>query len=255
MEFRNLILASSVLLTAACTSDIAPTNNGDGKSGSGGPQFNVVEHEDGYQQGTVDASGEDWIYIDLETMTQVFPADPEADDVWDLAFEAAAIKVNGGESGTPPSAQQVYVYADKVADNQPYPWDNLSTAPTFNANTWHQDEPGSGDSGNPNDDGSEPTLAFATYPAPDQDPSVTICGDYGWYYYAFFCSTPNHEIVPRVNVAYVVRSTDCRYYRFRMTDYFSDTGLSKFPQFDAEEIPGDACNGVPGGDFEFPVIF
>lgn len=256
MELRNLLAASAVMALAGCASDIAPSNNGDGKAGTGGPQFDVVEHGDGYQQGTVDASGDGWIYVDLDTMTQVFPADPEADDVWDVAYEAAAIKVNGGESGTPPTAEEVYIYADKVADNESYPWDNLSTSPAFSESTWHQDEPSGGDSGNPNDDGTEATFAFATYPDPDQDPGLTICGDYGWYYYAFFCSTPNHGIEPRVNVAYVLRSTECRYYRYRMTAYYSDTGLSMFPQFDVEEVPGAACSGgIPGGDFEFPVIF
>lgn len=258
--YRTLVFTVACTVMMGCTSDIAPGNNGsDSGAGSetaetGGPQFKVVSHADGYQQGEVDASNADYIFIDLDNMLQVFPADPEADDEWDLAFEAAAIKVNGGVSGTPPNSEEVYIYADKVADNEAYPWANLATSPSFDADAWKQDESGAGGTGNPNDDGSEPTLAFATYPDADQAPT-SVCGDYGWYYYNFFCATPFHAISPRVNVAYVVRSTECRYYRLRMTGYNSADGLSKFPQFDIEEIPGHACNGSVSDEFELPDIF
>ena len=114
--YATSLLACSALL-AGCAGDVAPENNGAGKvDGNGGPDLTISEHEDGYQQATVDASQSEWIYIDLETFSQVFPDDPNADDVWDLAFEAAAIKTNGSVSGAPPTAEQVYIYADKVAD-------------------------------------------------------------------------------------------------------------------------------------------
>lgn len=247
----GLLLTSSIML--GCAGDAAPTDNGSEKvEGNGGPDLTISDHDDGYQQATVDASQSEWIYLDLETMSQVFPETPDSDDIWDLAFEAAAIKSNGGVSGAPPTAEEVYIYADKVADDVPYDWDVLATSPEFDASTWHQDTSTAGDSGNPNDDGEEDQYAFSTYPAPDQDPSSTVCGDYGWYYYNFFCAQPAHAIVERVNVAYVVRSTDCRYYRLRMTDYFSAEGLSKYPQFDVEEIEGDACDASSPGDIEFP---
>lgn len=247
----GVLLASSLML--GCAGDAAPTDNGFGNVvGNGGPDLNIEEHQDGYQQATVDASQSEWIYVDLETLSQVFPETPEKDDIWDLAFEAAAIKSNGGASGAPPTAEEVYIYADKVADDVPYDWDVLASSPAFDADTWHQDTSAAGDSGNPNDEGEEAEYAFSNYPAPDQDPSVTVCGDYGWYYYNFFCAQPSHAIVERVNVAYVIRSTDCRYYRLRMTGYFSDEGLSSYPQFDVEEIDGDACDAAGLGDIGFP---
>ena len=252
--YATSLLACSALL-AGCAGDVAPENNVAGKvDGNGGPDLTISEHEDGYQQATVDASQSEWIYIDLETFSQVFPDDPNADDVWDLAFEAAAIKTNGSVSGAPPTAEQVYIYADKVADDVPYDWDVLATSPEFDESTWHQDTNAAGESGNPNDDGEENQYAFSTYPDPDQDPSTTVCGDYGWYYYNFFCAQPNHAIVERVNVAYVVRSTDCRYYRLRMTGYFSEEGLSGYPQFDVEEIEGDSCGSTDPGDIVFPTF-
>jgi hypothetical protein len=240
-------------ITLGCAGDVGPGDNGDAKvDGNGGPDLTIVEHDDGYQQATVDASQGEWIYVDLETMSQVFPEAPDADDVWDLAFEAAAIKSNGGVSGSPPTVQEVYIYADKVADDVAYDWSRLATSPAFDAGTWHQDVSSAGDSGNPNDENEEDLYAFSTYPDSDQDPAVTICGDYGWYYYNFFCAQPAHAIVERVNVAYVVRSTDCRYYRLQMTGYFSEEGLSKYPQFNVDEIVGDSCGETVPGVIEFP---
>lgn len=247
----SLLLTSSLIV--GCAGDAAPTDNGGSKvDGNGGPELTVTEHDDGYQQATVDASQEEWIYVDLETLSQVFPDNPDQDDVWDLAFEAAAIKANSGASGAPPTAEPVYIYADKVEDNVVYDWDSLATSPEFSGDTWHQDQAAAGDSGNPNDDGEEDQYVFSTFPEADEDPSTTVCGDYGWYYYNFFCAQPNHAIVERVNVAYVVRSTDCRYYRLRMTDYFNQDGLSKYPQFDVEEVDGDACAGDATDEIVFP---
>ena len=49
----------------------------------------------------VDASDtEQWIYVDLDSRTEVMPADPLDDAVWDLAFRRFHVVLNGGVSGT-----------------------------------------------------------------------------------------------------------------------------------------------------------
>ena len=109
---RGLLTALPLLLLAACAGDISPDKDAGGPvdptpteelPGPGGAQAVFTKTAAGTYTADIDASGEDWIYIDLATQTQVFPATPETSAEWDLAHKGAEIKLNGGASGTPPS--------------------------------------------------------------------------------------------------------------------------------------------------------
>lgn len=240
-------LAALSLLLAACAGDISPDavdeepeEPGETLPGPGGAQAVFTQAAAGHYHGVIDASGSDWIYIDLETQTQVIPANPAASIEWDFAFKGAQIKLNGGISGAPPSGNAVVVYGDKVAEGTAYPFETVDAAPPANAVAYVSDAAGALPPLTPDQ------LAFTTYPAADQSPNLlTQAGDYGWYRNSGLLA--GSVISSRGNVGYVLRTVDCRYYKLRLTAYADSSGAAAHPAFDLLEIPGAECVDS-GGD-------
>ncbi len=247
------VLCAGVLLLTACAGDISPPSPeadtpelppANPLPGPGGPQAVFSRHADGYYQALIDASGSDWVYIDLDSQTQVFPADPAASPEWDIAHRGPDIKLNGGVSGSPPTGVEVVVYADKVAPGQTYPFENIVAAPPPSAVDYVTDAEGS--------IGSHPsrpldTTAYAmnTYPAADEAPNrLTGAGDYGWYHHSGYLA--GSVISARGNVGYVLRTVECRYYKLRMTGYTDASGAPGHPRYDLQEISGAPCGGGSG---------
>lgn len=246
------LLPASVLM--GCASDISPSDNhsNDGEPGSndepsltepgpGGTEASFKNAETGeHVQAQINASGSDWIYIDLDTQTQVFPDNPEASDGWDVAHNGADIKLNGGVSGQPPNGVAVQIYADKVDSGTAYPWNTIVAAPPPSAVSYVTDTEGSGLLGRP----SDTTYAMGSQPEADAQPNpATGAGDYGWYNYSGFVA--GSVVSARDNVAYVLRTDECRYLTLRFTSYTDSDGQSGFVQYDLREIPGPEC--VAGG--------
>src|ERR1043165_86485 len=94
--FAALALAAGVL--AGCAGDLRKDRGG-GAAG-GGVRVQSVDGEDGFTHTRIDATKSDlWIYLDLETDTEVFPAAPGTSSAWDLGFQRFKIKTNSGVNG------------------------------------------------------------------------------------------------------------------------------------------------------------
>lgn len=242
---QNRYCLALLPLFAACAGDISPVQNDapidepglPAPEQRGGPQVQVSEPDPDYAHVVVDASAEGWVYFDLATQMQVSPASPEADGSWDIAFQGEQIKLNGGVSGSPPG-QQVQIFGDKVEPGSPYPWQSMVAAPPKTAVDYQTDtaepDPVSALLG------AEGGLAMLRFPAADTEPSpLTGAGDYGWYTESGMAAAS--AISPRQNVAYVLQSVECRYFRLRMTAYADAQGNAGHPSFDLSEIPGGDC--------------
>jgi len=254
IESRTLLslpVLLSVALLQGCASDLSSEEQSAGLGsgspsepelelpGPGGAAATFVAHDAGYYQAVIDATGDDWVYLDLDTQTQVFPIDPAASDAWDLAHKGVDIKLNGGASGTPPAGNEVRVFADKVDAASVYPWDTVDGAPPATAVDYVTDAASSSALA------TEPEYAFSTYPEADNEPSALDgSGDYGWYHYSGHLA--GSQITPRANVAYIVRTLECRYISLRMTGYCDAEGNGKHPQYDLVEVPGPECSSQSG---------
>lgn len=218
--------------------------------GPGGAQSGFASSGTGLYTGTVDATGSDWVYLDLDTQKQVTPADPAKSNDWDIAFSGADIKLNGGSSGTPPTGRAVKIYGDKVADGTPYPFAQITDAPTETAVQYQTDSLTAAgpldNERNPANTGGKPVYAMTTYPDADQAANqVTSAGDYGWYRNAGLIGMS--AITPRSNVAYVIYSVECRYFKLRMLGYKNAAGVAGHPSFEFGEITGPACTSAVSG--------
>ncbi|MEQ1438541.1 HmuY family protein [Fontimonas sp. SYSU GA230001] len=253
MSHSHLTLLAASIVLGACAGDISPhatptpvPETQIDLPGPGGRQARFTWDTAGWFHASIDASGSDWIYIDLDTQTQLFPADPAASDAWDIAHKGADIKLNGGVSGTPPSGIEVAVYADKVAEGSVYPFAAIMSAPPASAVDYVTDAQGSGvPSANPIDPSPKPAYAMTTYPAADAEPNpLTGAGDYGWYRYSGYLA--GSVVSARTNVGYILRTVECRWYKLRMTGYTDADGTRGHPQYDLLQIPGGEC--ARGGD-------
>lgn len=240
-HLRHGATLALAFLLVACTGDISPGERDLGSEplpGPGGAQLEFTKEDDHYR-GTVDASGSDWIYVDLKTQTQVSPSNPATSDDWDLAFKGADIKLNGGVSGAPPSGIEAAVYPMKEAAGTPYPFEEVDAAPTGTAVAYVSDERGFLGLG-------PVRYAMTNNPEADVAPNrLTGAGDHGWYHSSG--STAGNVITPRINVGYVLRAVGCRYYKLRMTGYADAGGAVAHPSFDLKEIRGPACGNGTGG--------
>jgi hypothetical protein len=262
-----------IALLGACAGDISPvgagTEPGFGDANDlppigqrGGPQIQITQAPAGFVSGVVSANADTWIYLDLDTQTQVFPADPSQSDDWDMAFNATAIALNGGASGSP-NGQEVVVYGDKEPEGSTYPWEEITQAPPPGAVDYVSDQSSGGLLGNlipglpPLLGGGDVDYAMTRVPAADQEPDpATGAGDYGWYRDSGIAS--GNMITARPNVAFIVRSVECRYYKLRMTGYTDAAGNPGFPSFDLDQIAGRDCSSevaegapAPQGRAEF----
>ncbi|MDO9454328.1 MAG: HmuY family protein [Stagnimonas sp.] len=224
--------------------------------GPGGAQSSFAASGSSLYTGKVDATGADWIYLDLETQKQIVPANPAASGDWDLAFKGSEVKLNGGSSGTPPGGHAVRLFGDKVAEGVVYPFAQITGAPTETAVEYQTDTltaAGPLDGLIPGlSTGGQPVYAMTTYPEADQSPgAVTRAGDYGWYRDAGLAGM--NAITVRGNVAYVIRSVECRYYKLRMTAYADAGGVAGHPAFEFGEIPGPVCSSGGGSSAVAPL--
>lgn len=230
---RSLLVAMALLI-GACAEDISPRDADPNEPaptlpGPGGAQATFSKHRGGYYQAQIDASGSEWVYLDLATQTQVFPANPAASDEWDIALLGSDVKLNGGASGAPPTGFPVAVYAQKSAAGSDYPFEEVDAAPTGTAVEYLSDQ-------GPLLPGLRPRLAMTRYPAADEAPNLlTGAGDHGWYNSSG--ATAGNQITARRNVGYVVRGVACHYFNLRMTGYNAAQ-----PTFDLIEIPGPECS-------------
>jgi hypothetical protein len=148
----------------------------------------------------VDAvSEEEWRYFDLDTGT----AD-EAEDVWDLAFSRFRVRINGGISG--PRAVQIATLTGEA-------FEDLSRAPDTNWSPERADSEG--------DQGDA-----------DSDPDNVFNGaEEDWYLY----DVMTHTLSPK-DITYVVASTEERFYKLRIVDYYDSAGTGGFMRLDWDEI-------------------
>ncbi len=252
----------TVLILSGCAGDLQTPVNAAGSAddappaavavlpGPGGAQASFARSGNGLYAGHIDASGGDWIYLDLDTQQQVTPADPSQSSAWDIAFKGADIKLNGGSSGTPPKGRAVKTYGDKVADGIAYPLAQITAAPTETAVNYQTDSlTPTGPADNPHNlanTGGKPLYAMNISPDADQSPNqITGAGDYGWYRNTGLAA--GSVISARGNVAYVIYSVECRYYKLRMSGYQDASGAAGHPSFEFGEITGPACKSAISG--------
>ena len=246
------LFTATALLLSACAGDISPAapavpaSNGNTPAvvlpGPGGAQSSFTKNASGTYTGVVNSTGSDWIYIDLEMQKQVTPADPAVSDAWDIAFKASEIKVNGGVSGKPPTGKEVRIYGDKSAAGSSYDFDKVTAAPPEGAVEYRSDAVASSslDNSPVNPVPQQISYAFNTYPDPDQARnSVTGEGDSGWLHNSGLAG--GSQITARRNVAYTLKSVECRFYKLRLTSYANAAGAAGHPSFEFVEIPGNAC--------------
>ena len=198
-----VMLLSLGTLAMGCAGDLsnAPTDSED--------NGNIVNTDkgDGTTTTQVDASADDsWVYMDLESKSEVFPENPEGSADWDLAFQRFKIKSNGGVSGT----GGVQIAALSNTD-----FSGLTQAPS---------------SGYMSDQEDSSDL--------DSDPDYVFLGSDPWFSY----SSSDHTLTPR-DVIYVLRSVEESYYKIQMVDYYDAAGTSGFPSFNWAEVDAPANNG------------
>ena len=233
------IIVLSVLAAAAlcgCASDLKPQGEAEVDArelpGPGGPNSAFSESA-GYYSAEIVAGDGVWVYLDLDSQSQVTPSDPDSSDAWDIAHNGVDIKLNGGVSGAPPQGE-VQVYAHKVEQGQDYPWLELVGAPPAGEVNYRVDESGGLL-------GMSTQYVFSNFPEADDSGSLLGSdGDHGWYHQA--SALDGGTITPRRNVAYIVRTLECRYVSLRFTA-FADGVVN----YDLRELPGADC-ASDGGD-------
>lgn len=235
---KPLWIFLTLIALAGCASDLKPQNEvaDDGRElpGPGGADSVFARTDDYYSAKVVVDDGQ-WVYLDLDTQTQVIPVDPDASAEWDIAHNGTDIKINGGVSGSPPDGE-VRVYAHKVAKGLDYPWLDLVGAPPAGEVEYRVDENALL--------GLAKRHVFTTFPEADEARNVlTGAGDNGWFHQANAMN--GGVITPRRNVAYIVRTLECRYVSLRFTGY-GDGAID----YDLRELPGPACASTGSGSAE-----
>ena len=157
------------------------------------PPFEHIDQGDGVTLTKINAASLDFIYLDLETKTQVFPATPEDDPSWDLTFSRFHVGINGGATGTGGMA------VAPILDGTPF--DAITTAP---ATGYMVDEPDA------DSDGINEFVISVLQPWYDYD-DVT-------------------HVVSRSGRAFVVRTVEGNYYKLEIIAYYNDDGDSGYPQ-------------------------
>lgn len=227
-SMRTLLAA---MLLASCAAELKTTNETETEESDeeeiitalGGPNIKISNNGDETLQVVVDAHDEAvWIYLDLDTLTQVFPAAASdisvaaaEDGVWDLAFQRFKIGSNGGASGKA---------GVKIAALEGEDFLGLAAAPADA--TFREDATDSSDEDN------HPDLVFLKFPAGGNND--------GWYDY----DSDTHVLTPR-DVVYVPVSTLGNPYKIKLTNYYNSAGTSGYVTFDlAGMFEGWSADGV-----------
>jgi hypothetical protein len=161
----------------------------------------------GWVVSVVDATLEtEWQQLDLDTGREV-------EDGWDIAFSRFRIRTNGGESG--PGGVQV---AALVGES----WGDVTRAPDEGFAADREDSTGDG-----GDTDSDPDNVFNS-------------GDADWYEY----NVMTHELTPK-DVTYVIASSEQRFYKLRIEDYYDSAGTPAELRFRWAEIEAPESGWPP----------
>ena len=129
---------------------------------------------------------------------------------WDLAFQRFKIKSNGGDSGE----------GNVIVAKLETPFDELEVAP---------------------DNGYVEDSDAVSSKSENGDPNYAFLGPEPWYNYGAM-----HQLSPR-ELVYVVRSTEEKFYKVEVLDYYDDAGTAGYLRFQWAEI--EAPDGaVSAGD-------
>ncbi|MEW6775124.1 MAG: HmuY family protein [Bdellovibrionota bacterium] len=169
---------------------------------------------------------EDWVYVDLATMTEVTPETPDDSDDWDIAFQRSNIKLNGGANGTGNVAAAGLVVPDDTELG------DVGAAPFLSTFEFHEDI-------------ENPEEEFSTGFVLTNLPGDPEADDFGWYHY----DGVTHQLTARENVVYVIRSRAGDYYAFHMVGWKNEAGTSGYPHFywkllDDPELPCPLADAV-----------
>jgi heme-binding HmuY-like protein len=188
------VLALALGAGAGCAGDLRKDRGG-GAAG-GGNRVESTDQGGGTTLTRIDATKNDlWVYLDLETGAEVFPAAPGSSLAWDLGFQRFKIRTNSGTSGT------------GGMETAPLPgasFDELTKAPA-SGYVVDQEEDSA-------DEGTDPDYAFLLDPA--------------WYLYDLGV----HAVKAR-DIVYVVKTVESGFYKVQMTGYYDDAGTGGYPTF------------------------
>lgn len=206
MSTRHQPTLAVVLLAAALCPACAPPlqTDDDGEPelaeppSDAGPNIDNEVLDDGSVSTIVDATAEDaWVYLDLETGSQVDVEDPLTDMTWDLGFRRFHVKLNGGVSGAGSIEAQFVPGVDLAG---------MSTPP---AGGYLVDEPDG------EDDNEEPDYVLRE-----------------WYAY----NVMTHVLTPELGV-YVVRDAESLvHHGLEIVDYYDAAGTSGIVQLEWKRL-------------------
>jgi hypothetical protein len=216
--FRNQTLALAGVvgsLILGCGPESRPDAAGsarDSQRPGGEGRVRTIEDGSGFVTQIDATDPERWVYFSFLDGEVDGPA-PADDTGWDLAFRRSNIKVNGGHSGAGRVAVAV-LSGLPFSDVEQAPVDGYESDRSL-ATPDDSDRPDFID-----DDGTDFVFGRAN------DASSN-----GWFDY-----DPVQHVLSPADVVFVVRSTDGRFYRLRMLDYYDAAGTSGFPTFRWSEI-------------------
>lgn len=153
-----------------------------------------------------------WSYFDFETQSEISVADPLTNSTWDIAFQRFKIKVNGGG-----------VTGNATAAVVPINGDNFSTR-TGAPNPFTPALVDVTDAGDGND-ACRPTTDNIKFAFLDSTQVPNAC----WFSYVSTVLTPRDTV-------YVVRTATTRYFKIKLTNYYSATGTSANIRFQWAEL-------------------
>jgi len=195
------LLSLSLAALAGCADDLRPVADaalvGDA-AGDAATTGRVQTRVDGQQLvTTVDATRADvWVYVDLDQGERA----AEAMAGWDVAFQRFNLQTNGGVSGTG---------GVEVARLTGTTLEAVTAAP---AAGWLRD--------------AAPRTDVMGMPGAPVLPDFAFSQEGGWYEY----NMATHQVTPR-DVVYLVRTTERRVVKLRLTAYYSAAGTGGYPSF------------------------
>jgi hypothetical protein len=113
-RFCDTAVAVLDLDTCAISSMVVlGADDDDGGGDLGGGLVATTGNGDGTFTSAVDSSSyDDWVYVDMSSGAEVFPADPSSSLEWDLAFKRFEVAINGGVSGGGDASSMWLSYSD-----------------------------------------------------------------------------------------------------------------------------------------------
>ncbi len=215
MRISAYFMIGVSLAVIHCAADLQ-TSDGGIKSSNTVAAVTTTSLGDGTFKTIIDATSTSaWRYFNFETSAEATVNNPQSDAAWDLGFQRFLIKVNGGISGTAGAAVQPITGASFTA---------LTQSPIFT--TPLVDVADAGDA----NDACRPTTANVLYAFLKSTQVPNAC----WLYYT---GAPDHQLLSRKDdVAYVVRTSNPKYYKVQVLSYYGSTGTSGIMSFRWAEV-------------------